>query len=219
MNFSLFNYSSLGIILVMSLIVLWEDIQTNKIRNVWILSALGLGSVLLVMTYMKGAIDLVYLAGVLLNTAFAFVTGFVIWRIGFWPAGDSKLFVAFSFLLPLQYYWKTYLYFFPSFVLLINSFVLFLTFLVIKSIFLLAKAFVLSFKNKTYSLKNMPARLRQCGEMLREVVRSPQKMNRFLVNLLVGLAISTLGYVLFSIISAKQNFHLGIFLVYYAVFL
>lgn len=219
MNFPLFKYFTLSIVLAISLIVLWEDIQMNKIRNVWILSAFGLGSALLGAAYMGGTIDFIYLVEVLLNTAFAFVAGFVIWRIGFWPAGDSKLFVVFSFLLPLQYYWKTYLYFFPSFVLLINSFVLFLIFLIIKSVFLLAKDFVLSFKDKTCSLKNIPTYLMQGREILLELVRNHPKMNRFLANLLVSLTTSTLIYVLFSMILVKQSFHLGIFLVYSMVFL
>lgn len=219
MNFTLFDQISLGIIFFISSIVLYEDIRWRRIRNIWVLTAFVLGTGLLGAAYMEGAIDLIYLVTMLLNTAFSFVAGFVIWRIGFWSAGDSKLFVAFSFVLPLQYYWKTYLYFFPSFVLLINSFVLFLIFLIIKSVFLLVKAFVLSFKNKTCSLKNIPTYLTQGREMSLELVRDLQKMNRFLVNLLVRLTISTLIYVLFSMILAKQSFRLGIFLVYYMVFL
>jgi hypothetical protein len=219
MNFALFDQICLGIIFSISPVIIYEDIRWRHIRNLWILALFLLGAGLLAVAYMRGAIDLIYLTGVLLNTAFAFVAGFVIWRLGFWPAGDSKLFVVFSFLLPLQYYWKTYLYFFPSFVLLINSFVLFLIFLLVKAILLLAQTFVLSFKNKTWSLGKMPTWLMQGRGMLCEVVGNSQKRNRFLVNLLFSLTISTLIYVLFSIILTKQSFHPGRFLIYYMVFL
>lgn len=219
MNFTLFDQISLGIISFISLIVLYEDIRWRRIRNIWVLTAFVLGTGLLGAAYMKGAIDLIYLVTMLLNTAFSFVAGFVIWRIGFWSAGDSKLFVAFSFVLPLQYYWKTYLYFFPSFVLLINSFVLFLIFLIIKSVFLLVKAFVLSFKNKTCSFKNIPTYLTQGREMFFELVRDLPKMNRFLVNLLAKLIVGILTYVLFFVILAKQSFRPWVFLAYSAAFL
>lgn len=219
MNFTVFDQISLGIIFFISLIVLYEDIRWRRIRNIWVLAAFASGTGLLAVAYLHGVADPIYLAMVLLNTAFAFVAGFVIWRVGFWSAGDSKLFLAFSFVLPLHYYWKTYLYFFPSFVLLINSFVLFLIFLIIKSFFLFAQTFALSFTQKTCAPNSMGVWLMQCRESLRKGVGNPQKMNRFLVNQSVSLMISTLIYVLFSIVLSRQRFRFGIFFLYYIVFL
>ena len=219
MTFDLYNYISLGLILTTGLIVLWEDMQTNKIRNVWILCLFGLGGVFLGLAYIRGVIDLIYVVTVVLNTAFSFVAGFVIWRLGFWSAGDSKLFTAFSFVLPLHYYWKTYLYFFPSFVLLINAFVLFLIFLVLKSLFLMGRALTVSLKGKRCSLENMRTSRAQGTETFCAYVGNFSNVKRVFGNLSAKLTIGLLVYVLFFVILARQSFHPGLFLAYSAVFL
>lgn len=67
-------------------------------------------------------VSLPYLGQVLENTLLALITGYALWKMELWSAGDSKLFLLFSFLLPLNFYSFSYISHFPAFNLLINIF-------------------------------------------------------------------------------------------------
>lgn len=58
----------------------------------------------------------------IVNSFLALVVGFSMWKFRFLAAGDAKLFFLFSLLLPIKYYWRSYLPFFPAFALLVNIF-------------------------------------------------------------------------------------------------
>jgi len=80
-------------------------------------------------------IPLNYLSKVILNVVIALTIAFLMWRFKAWAAGDAKLFMVYSLLIPLKYYWKSYLVYFPSFVLLINIFIPIFIYLLIRSVF------------------------------------------------------------------------------------
>jgi len=126
----------------------WEDFKIRKIRNKWILLGLIYGiiifSILLAWTLFGRllvhnfslvehlalndsnqiiTIPLKYFFQVVINSFLALFLVFWLWRYGLVAAGDAKLFFIFSLLLPLKYYWKSYLPFFPSFALLINIYI------------------------------------------------------------------------------------------------
>ncbi len=144
----IFNYLFLGVILLVSLVICWEDIQHKKIRNKLILIGLLLGAILFGGSYFLGWINNYYLKVVFFNTVIAIVVSFLIWKMGFWPAGDSKYFILIAFLLPIHYYNKSYLEYFPSFILLVNIFILFVGIILVKVIYFNSRSFII-FSAKT----------------------------------------------------------------------
>lgn len=130
-----FYYVSLGMILLVGIPTVWEDLKYKKIRNKWIVFGFLSGVLLFLVSYPFNLVSLGYLLKVVINTLISLVAGFIVWKLGLWPAGDAKFFTLISFLLPLHYYKETYLNHFPSFVLLLNIFIPFLFFLIFRSLF------------------------------------------------------------------------------------
>jgi Flp pilus assembly protein protease CpaA len=156
----IFDILFLPIVLFIGLVTSYEDIKYGRVRNKWIRLGLVWGLVIIIFFFIwyfiaspvthfyysrivdlpEGApqpvftVSLNYLLKVVLNAALALVIAFLMWRFDAWGAGDAKLFFVFSLLLPLKYYWKSYLSLFPSFVLLINIFIPVLLYLFFKSI-------------------------------------------------------------------------------------
>jgi hypothetical protein len=64
-----------------------------------------------------------YLIETLINIIIALFVGYLMYEIGLWTAGDSKLFVAYSSLVPISVFELGYVPFFPAMVILINTFV------------------------------------------------------------------------------------------------
>jgi Flp pilus assembly protein protease CpaA len=71
-----------------------------------------------------------YLGRVSLNVLLAFAAGFLTWWLGFWAAGDAKLFSVLALLLPLSTYSGAFWPPFPAYVLLFNTFLAVMTLLV-----------------------------------------------------------------------------------------
>lgn len=208
-----FYYVSLGIIFAISLVVIREDIGCKKIRNKWIISGFTLGFLLLLISFILGMINFDYLMKVAINTIISLLATFIIWRLEFWPAGDAKLFTLFSFLLPLYYYWKTYLEYFPSFVLLVNIFALFLIFVFLKSCYNFSKTFAMFFEKNNNCRKTVI-------EYLEKAKKSGSKLKngKFLIKVFLRLAIGTLIYFALSKFYLKTPFKFTTFLVSLAVF-
>ena len=59
----------------------------------------------------------------IINGIIAFLGGYFLWHYRLWSAGDAKLFAVYAFLIPLNFYAKSYIAIFPSFNLLINLFI------------------------------------------------------------------------------------------------
>lgn len=175
----IFNYTLLGVILVVGLITSYQDFRERKIRNKWILLGLFSGLAvysLLIISYFSDQNLLnflvveevasafpMYLGRVFLNGLIALIFGYILWKFDLWAAGDGKLFALFSFLLPLQYYWRTTLPVFPSFVLMVNIFTPLLLFLILENIFSLFTKIIKRKKSVSFSLKSVKEKLGQRG--------------------------------------------------------
>lgn len=134
MKSDLLNIAFIILIAALGFFVLRGDIRHRKIRNKSVLAGFFGGMALFLVGFLSGAVEGWYLREVLVNSAIALVVGYVFWQFSLWPAGDAKLFVLFSFLLPLHFYWKSYLPFFPSMTLLANIFVCAYAFLLARSL-------------------------------------------------------------------------------------
>ncbi|MDD2753120.1 MAG: prepilin peptidase [Candidatus Portnoybacteria bacterium] len=141
----------LPMLFFIGLVTSYEDIKYNKIRNKWITLGLywGLGALFLFLVWYFLApsltafyhskilklpadapltvytFNLPFLLKSFLNFIVAAVVSFIMWKANSWAAGDAKLFIVYSLLIPLFHYQKSYLPVFPSFVLLVNIFLVF----------------------------------------------------------------------------------------------
>lgn len=114
--------------------IIKSDIRTKRIPNGLILCAISIGMFLYGMAVIVKTVSLVHFMAIILNAFISFVVGFLIWELGLWPAGDAKLFITFSFLIPFRCYSQTHLLFFPSFAFFINIFFVYLFFGVMKAV-------------------------------------------------------------------------------------
>jgi hypothetical protein len=114
-------------IILLGVITSYQDITTGKIRNRWVLIAIGYVvvaySIIIPYTSATSGIDAHYVYETLTNAVFSVLAGFLLWYFGIWTAGDGKLFIAFSLLIPLSAYPYGYQEWVPSVVLLINMFI------------------------------------------------------------------------------------------------
>jgi len=117
------------LLILLSAVITFEDIRHGKIRNKWIIRgllagiALHIATIIIYSVILKStSINTAYFQNIGINTFLAFCCGVLLWKTGIWSAGDSKLFLLFSFLLPLGFYKYSYIEYFPSLNLLVNIF-------------------------------------------------------------------------------------------------
>lgn len=120
-------YFFLPAILILGVVTSYTDLNYGKIRNRHILFALiyiplVYAAIIAYFLFAGIPVRVSYLADLGLNMAIALVFSFLVWHFGVWSAADGKLFFAYSGLVPLTVYSRTYFAYFPSFVLLINTF-------------------------------------------------------------------------------------------------
>ncbi len=136
-------------ILFLGIITSYEDIKFGKIRNKWVVSMLVYSIIiyaLLISDYfLKGGIDGNYVIELITNFCFAMVIGFGLWYFKIWTAGDGKLFIAYSALVPLSVYKYGYEKWIPSITLLMNVFIIGLVFMLI----------IIIYKSKLKDIKNV----------------------------------------------------------------
>ena len=124
------------------------DIKTGKVRNslikkgyvfgITVNSLLITSSIMFVYVFNHTGIEhirFVYFLDLLVNLASAFVVGFVFWKFDVWAAADSKIFILFSFLIPLTIYRYNKVPYFPSFTFLFNIFIIYIIFWFISFLF------------------------------------------------------------------------------------
>lgn len=70
-----------------------------------------------------GGINYLYIKYFFLNTFISIIVAYVLWKIGVWAAGDAKLFIIYTWIIPFEYYSKGYILYFPSLALLLNIFI------------------------------------------------------------------------------------------------
>tara|TARA_Y100000031_G_scaffold157077_1_gene215742 strand:+ start:6180 stop:7328 length:1149 start_codon:yes stop_codon:yes gene_type:complete len=121
-------YWFLPMILFLGIVTSYGDFRFGKIRNKWISLALIYAfvvySIIITHYYLKTTINTHFLIELSTNFLFATAIGFGAWYFGLWTAGDGKLFIAFSALIPLSVYKIGYLEWIPSMALLLNIFIL-----------------------------------------------------------------------------------------------
>jgi len=91
-------------IIGLGLFTTYEDMKKKVIRNKVILAALLAAPVLHTYQLLQTPEMISLLPNLFMNLTFSLFAGFLIWLINIWPAGDAKLFIAYSFLLPLDIY-------------------------------------------------------------------------------------------------------------------
>jgi len=121
-------------IIALGIITSYEDIKLGKIRNRWIIAALVFSVAMNIILFLKTG-ELYWAAILAINFLISVLLSFALWSFGFWSAGDAKLFIAYSALIPAAAYSRSDFDFFPSFYLFLNTIVPYFIFLLAKSIF------------------------------------------------------------------------------------
>lgn len=152
----LINFFFLPAIFFIGIITSYEDIKIGKIQRKWIVFGLlwsisgyfflYLLSRLRLIDY--GGINYSYFKDIFINTFISVVIAYLLWKCGIWAAGDAKLFIVYTLLIPLDYYSKGYLPYFPSFTLLLNIFIPVFLFIMIMAFFKLINIIIYVFKGE-----------------------------------------------------------------------
>ncbi|NIO20601.1 MAG: hypothetical protein GTN76_07655 [Candidatus Aenigmarchaeota archaeon] len=91
-------------IIGLGILTTYEDVKKRIIRNKVVLIALLVAPFLHIYQLIQAPEMISFIPNLIINLIFAVFVGFLIWLINIWPAGDAKLFMAYSFLLPLNVY-------------------------------------------------------------------------------------------------------------------
>jgi len=115
----------------------YQDHRHNRIRNKWVVLALVYSLLVLLavgyyMHYLGQPLNPKYFSEYFFNLFFALFSGLIMWFAGLWSAGDAKLFVGYSALIPLSVYKWGYVQHFPSFIVLVNTFFPFFIFYLVR---------------------------------------------------------------------------------------
>ena len=112
-------------LLILGIATSYTDIREGKIRNKWVVFALVYSLVLhLSFILFKIPMSHFYITQTIINLVVVFIVGFVMWDFCLWTAGDGKLFLAYSALIPISIYSRaSFIPYFPSATILINVFV------------------------------------------------------------------------------------------------
>lgn len=139
-------------ILIFGFITSYTDLKEGKIKNKHVIMALAYSFIIysILISLKWGTIRSGYFIELLIMCSLSLIMGFIIWYTGLWTAGDAKLFLAYSSLVPLSVYKYGHIEYFDSTNILINTFTpVFLVLFVIllfrtrlkQKIFFLKKAF------------------------------------------------------------------------------
>lgn len=186
----------LPMILFLGIVTSYEDTKYGKIKNKWMILALAYGFVVYAafigFYFLNNSLNTAYLLELGTNIVFSLFVGFGMWYFGLWTAGDGKLFIAYSVLLPLSAYKYGYQEWIPSITLLINIFIVGL-------IFMLG---LVSYELRLNALKNASL------SFLKNFFQPKQLLNSIVYLFAVYWVIE----LLLSFISIGQNYILKIFL-------
>lgn len=150
------DFIFLPIILFLGVVTSYEDIKTSRIRNQWIL--LCLSSIFFIYLFFflaaglsnQGIISatlgkiafnvLLNFHKWAINLCISTIAAYLLWQFDIWGAGDAKLFICYSALIPLSKYPTAYFgYYFASFALLLTTFIPAACFFLTKEIFYFIK--------------------------------------------------------------------------------
>lgn len=176
--------------ILLGLVTSFQDIKQGTIRNKWILLSIGYSIVIALILH-----NIASFADFSLNALMAFIYGLIIWHAGLWSAGDAKLYLAYSMLIPLSFYNTTSSPLVAPFILIINTFVPFFIY------FIALALFRTTAKQKIASLK---------------VALKPG--NVLIVSLFI-LGFSPLITLIFDILKIKFNYFFMVLILFLILFL
>lgn len=150
------NLIFLPAILFVGLITSYEDITLSRIKNKWIILGMAYSVLsylfLFFLIYFKfvdyGGLNFSYIPQFALNFGISVLASYGFWKYGAWAPGDAKLFIAYSMLIPLDFYSRGYVNYFPSLLLLFNIFIPLLSSIAITAIFKLLSAIFNMFRHR-----------------------------------------------------------------------
>lgn len=136
----IFSVFFLPVILFIGIVASFEDFFVSKIRNKWIFAGLiyslsayllswilyGLAVNKMVSSFIGGASSCLIwnFDKWCINLIISTVVAYLLWHFKMWAAGDAKLFICYSALIPMGQYSRVYFnYYFASFLLLIAIFI------------------------------------------------------------------------------------------------
>ncbi|MFA6217179.1 MAG: hypothetical protein WDL87_05980 [Candidatus Omnitrophota bacterium] len=131
------DFLFLAILFILGAITSFDDLRIGKVKNKYIIY----GALSGIICYCILAAKIIFFHAPVIfpvsiflkNVAISCTVSFFIWYFGFWSAGDAKLFMLFSFLVPLHYYGDSYpIPNFPSFILLANAFSIVFLFIILE---------------------------------------------------------------------------------------
>lgn len=246
------NIIFLPAVLLLGCFTSWEDFKTSRIRNQWIkraliyaVSAYFLIGIFSLPFFKKMTQTLGVDLSVLLwhfdrwcvNLTVSCVAAYLLWYHKMWGAGDAKLFICYSALIPMSQYSKIYLnYYFASFFLLMAIFIPATIYLLLRALVYFIKRFEPSGAGQKISglFKETATRILQIKTwqiivgffvfflffgMLRE--RLSQVLGRLLPDRNLLILVSLLLYKKLSVFFKRKNkyfFLLLLFLVPYVYF-
>ena len=96
------------VLVFLGIITSIEDFKYNKIKNIWIVLGLIIGILLINVDNLSNFVISIFL-------------GYFLWHFRLWSAGDAKLFMVYSLLIPTEFYNLGRVNYFQSFTLLFNT--------------------------------------------------------------------------------------------------
>ncbi len=137
----LINLIFLPAIFFVGLISAYEDITLSRIKNKWVVLGIAYAAsgylLLYGLNFFKlvdyGGLNSSYLVSCAINFVISIMVAYSFWKCGVWAPGDAKLFIAYSLLIPLDFYAKGYINYFPAAVLLFNIFLPLFFFIVLSA--------------------------------------------------------------------------------------
>lgn len=131
-------YYFLPFIILIGLFTSYQDIKTNKIKNILIVYSIITSIILNTTIFIKDfntQYNNQYYSQFLINLIITVIICIVLWLFKFWPAGDAKLIIAYTSLIPITIYSLDNIKYLPSFSLFVNIFVPYTLFFVFYSFF------------------------------------------------------------------------------------
>ncbi len=164
------NIIFLPVILFIGCVTSYEDFTISKIRNKWILMGLLYAFAVYSVSWILYALaaseiispvigkvtsDLVWIFDKwCINLVISIIVAYLLWHFKMWGAGDAKLFICYSSLIPMAQYSKVYFdYYFASFWLLVAIFIPATIFFFVRSLAYLIKK--ITFRNIKETLPKM----------------------------------------------------------------
>jgi len=88
-------------ILLVGAITSYEDIKKSVIRNIYLILGICYSAVVHIGLFIVGYINQNYIFTMLIYVILAFILGILLWYLGIWNAGDAKLFICYTSLIPI----------------------------------------------------------------------------------------------------------------------